>query len=94
MIQIYGYSDDNVEIIGSDYPETEIPCFDSDVRIFFTDGAVIRMHYGKDGKAIWQCIVEQEGTQSHYVHVCNDENARTYSDVFQTNAEILRHEVL
>lgn len=93
MTRVYGHSDDTVEIIGSDYPETEIPCFDSDVRICFTDGTIIRLYYGKGDKAIWQCIVEQEGDQPHFTVICDDEDARIYSDIFQTEAEVLWHEV-
>ena len=38
MVKIYGCSDDLVEIEGSKYPEDEIGCYDSDVKIWFSDG--------------------------------------------------------
>lgn len=47
MVKVYGCSDDIVEIKNSTYKESEISCFDKDVRIRFTDGTVIRVGYSK-----------------------------------------------
>lgn len=95
MTTVYGYSDDCVEIDGPHYymPD-EISCFDCDIRIWFDDETIIRLHYGKDDKAIWQIIVEQKGSQPYQLTICNDEDARIYSDVFKTEAKVLRHDVL
>ena len=95
MTRIYGASDDLVVIDGPHYymPD-EISCFDCDVRIWFDDGTIIRLHYGKDDKAIWQIIVEKEGSLPYQLTICNDEDARIHSDVFETEAKVLRHDVL
>lgn len=95
MTRVYGYSDDCVEIDGPHYymPD-EISCFDCDVRIWFDDGTIIRLHYGKAGKAIWGIIVEQKGSQPWHLAICDDEDARIHSDVFETEAKVLRHDVL
>ena len=52
--KVYGMSDDLVEIETDQniYPYDEIGCFDSMVRILFTDGTIIHVEYGKDGKGI------------------------------------------
>lgn len=95
MTKVYGHSDDCVEIDGPHYymPD-EISCYNTDVRIWFDDGTVIRLHYGKGDKAIWQIIVEQEGSQPYQLTTCDDENNSVYSDVFDTEAKVLRHDVL
>ncbi len=52
MVKVYGCSDDLVEIEGSAYKEDEIGCFQSDVRIRFVDGTVIRVGYSKENLAV------------------------------------------
>lgn len=94
MLKIYGASDDLVEIEGSDYKKDEIGCFDKDVRIKFVDGTVIRVGYSKPGLAVWYIIVEKQGAAKQTLTICNDENAKIYSDVFEVDAEIIRHSVI
>lgn len=65
-IKIYGCSDDLVEIENSQYKKDEINCYDSDVRIRFVDGTVIRIGYPKKTilgafVAVWWIEVEKEG---------------------------------
>lgn len=94
MIRIYGASDDLVEIEGSEYQEDEIGCFEAKVRIWFKDGTVIRVGYPKDCGAIWEILVEKDGPSKHEVILCYDENADIYSDIFEIDSEIVRHEVI
>lgn len=94
MVKVYGASDDLCEIEGSTYKEDEIGCYESDVRIRFVDGTIIRVGYPKDGKAIWWIEVEKEGTAPHTLTVCNDEDAKIYSDIFEIDAEIKSHSVI
>lgn len=94
MVKIYGCSDDLVEIEGSKYKENEIDCYDSNVRIWFSDGTVILVGYSKPGLGIWWIEVEQTGDKSHKLTICNDEDAEIYSDIFETESEIFRHEVV
>lgn len=96
MIKIYGYSDDLVEIEGSNYRYREIDCFEKDVRIRFLDGTVIRVGYGhpqKDG-GIWWIEVERKGESESLIDYCNDENAEIYSDIFLIDSEIKSHTLL
>ena len=94
MIKIHGASDDLVEICGSTYKEDEIGCFNHDVRIRFIDGTVIRVGYPKDGLAIWWIEIEKQGTAEQKLTICEDEDARIYSDVFEIDSEIKSHSVI
>ena len=94
MVKIYGVSDDLVEIEGSSYKVNEIGCFNSDVRIRFVDGTVIRIGYPKADTAIWWIEVEKRGTAVQGLTICNNEDARIYSDIFKIDAEIKSHSVI
>ena len=94
MVKIYGVSDDLVEIEGSTYKVNEIGCFNSDVRIRFVDGTVIRIGYPKADTAIWWIEVEKRGTAVQGLTICNNEDARIYSDIFKIDAEIKSHSVI
>lgn len=94
MVKIYGVSDDLVEIEGSTYKVNEIGCFNSDVRIRFVDGTVIRIGYPKEDAAIWWIEVEKRGTAVQGLTICNNEDAKIYSDIFKIDAEIKSHSVI
>ncbi len=94
MTKVYGASDDLVEIEGSTYKEDEIGCYAHDVRIRFLDGTVIRVGYPKDGLAVWWIEVEKQGTAEQKLTICEDEDARIYSDVFEIDSEIKSHSVI
>lgn len=92
MIRIYGSSDDLVEIEG--YVTDKIPCYDSYVRFWFDDGAIVQISYPKNDKAIWKICVERTGSKPYVLDECNDENADLYSDVYLTEANILKHKTI
>ena len=94
MIKVYGCSDDLVEIENSTYKEDEIGCYDSDVRIRFLDGTVIRVGYSKPSLAVWWIEVEKQGTANQMLTICEDEEADIYSDVFVIDSEIKSHSVI
>ena len=99
MIKIYGASDDLVEIENSTYKEDEIGCYNSDVRIRFIDGTVIRIGYPKktllgDFIAVWWIEIEKQGTASHNLTFCENEDAEIYSDVFEIDSEIKSHSII
>ena len=94
VVTIYGYSDDTVEIENSNYNDGSIDCFDKDVRLWFSDGTIIRIGYCKPNLGVWYIVREHVGTAEQTLLVCEDEDADPYSDVFCINAEIERHEVL
>ena len=94
MVKVYGTSDYLVEIENSKYKEDEIGCYDHDVRIRFFDGTVIRVGYPKDGLAIWWVEIEKQGTAEQKLTICDDEDARIYSDIFEIDSEIKSHSVI
>ena len=94
MVVINGVSDDLVEITGSTYPESEIGCYNKDVRIHFVDGTVIRVGYPKADKAIWWIRVEQKGSATQILTECDNEDDQFYTDVFEIDAEIRSVEVI
>ena len=96
MVKVYGASDDLVEIEGSKYPYDEIGCYNADVKIEFIDGTIIKVHYGKedDTLGIWAITVLEKGSAYQELLVCNDENAKIYSDIFLIGAEVKWHEPL
>ena len=94
MVKVYGCSDDLVEIEGSAYKEDEIGCFQSDVRIRFVDGTIIRVGYSKENLAVWWIEVEKTGTARHVLEVCSNEDADPYSDVFTIDCEIKSHSII
>ena len=87
--KVYGMSDDLVEIETEQniYPYDEIGCFDSMVRILFTDGTIIHVEYGKDGKGIWKIKVMHKGDAKQKLTICDDEDADIYSDIFEIDAD-------
>lgn len=94
MISVYGASDDLVEIYGSVYKEDEIGCFNRDVRIRFLDGTIIRIGYPKAGVAVWGITIEKQGSARQSLTVCDNEDDQLYSDVFEIEAEVEKHEVI
>ena len=99
MTKIYGASDDLVEIENSQYKEDEIGCYNSDVRIRFVDGTIIRIGYPKktilgDYIAVWWIEIEKKGTANSKLTICEDEDAKIYSDIFEIEAEIKSHSVI
>lgn len=94
MVKIYGASDDLVEIEGSKYKEDEIGCYNENVRIWFKDGTVILVSYGKEDLAVWKINIEETGTAEQHLEICEDEDADIYSDIFKIDSEILKHETI
>lgn len=94
MVRVYGMSDDLVEIEGAEYPYDEVGCYDSDVRIWFDDGTVIRVGYGKPNLGVWFVAIEDRGNADCELTLCFDENADIYSDIFEIDASFVKCEVI
>lgn len=94
MAKVYGYSDDIVCIEHLEGGCTEIDCFDSDVRIRFMDGTVIRIGYPKADMAVWWIEKEKVGTAYSVLQYCKDEDAKIYSDIFEIEAEVKSYSVI
>lgn len=94
MVKVYGASDDLVEIDGSNYKDDEIDCYDKNVRIWFKDGTIILISYGKKDLAVWNITIEQIGNAKFDLQICEDENANIYSDIFEIDSDIEQHKVI
>lgn len=94
MVRVYGMSDDLVEIEGAEYPYDEVECYDRDVKIWFDDGTVIRVGYGKKDLAVWYIEVEEKGSAKSELEICEDEDSDIYSDIFEIDANFVRCEVI
>lgn len=79
MITIKGASDDLIEI-GGDIQE-EFTASDSDANYLgFSDGTVLKIHYGEDGDGYWRITPETHGTARYSkVEATNEDD--DYSDV-------------
>lgn len=88
--KVYGYSDDNFSFHGDLHDE--IGCYDTDLIITFSDGTVIRTHYGKceggsepgqgmESEGIWHISVLKQGTLIDKLEFCHDSEAAIYSNV-------------
>ena len=87
MAKVYGYSDDIVYIDHLDGSCTEVDCYNKDVRIQFEDGTTIRIGYPKENMAVWWIEIEEKGTANHELRICEDEEARIYSDILEIEVE-------
>lgn len=82
--QIYGSSDDLIEFEGDVYGE--VGCYGTDDReqgvlVVCSDGTLLEVKYGKDGKGIWGVRLVEKGTLFDKIEICTDEDANPYSDV-------------
>lgn len=91
MIKVCGYSDDIVVIERGQDPIEEIDCFDEEVTVWFSDGTVIKVGYGKSGAGIWWIKKVEDGTAESRLTLCNDEDDLVYSDIFEIDAEVVNY---
>jgi len=81
--RIYGASDDLIEFDGEyqgevgHYNDNE----DEPVLVFISDGTLLEVVYGKADLAVWRVTPVVQGSLFDKVEVCNDEDAKIYSDV-------------
>ena len=94
MIKIYGCNKGLIEIKNDQYTTTEIDYFNHDVIISFADGTVIRVGYSKPNLNVWYIKVEKLGTAKQKLTICNDEESKIYSDIFEIDSEILSHKIV
>ena len=88
MITVYGCGDDNLVLNNASYPYDEIGCYDTEVKVWFKDGTIIKCGYGKQGKGIWWIKVVEKGTAEQKLDICDDEDADIYSDIFEIDSEV------
>jgi hypothetical protein len=82
--EIYGRSDDLVEFDGD--VNGEVGCYATDdndrgLLVVVSDGTLLEVKYGKQGRAIWAVTLVRKGSKFQRIDQCDDENAGRYSDV-------------
>ena len=84
MTRVYGASDDLIEFEGD--VRGEVGCYGTDdqehgVLLICSDGTLLEAKYGKADMAIWGITLIKQGDLFEGLELCNDEDAKTYSDV-------------
>lgn len=82
--KIYGASDDLIEFEGD--IRGEVGCYKTDddgrgALLICSDGTLLEVKYGKADLAIWQVSVVAKGSLFSEIEICDDEDAKIYSDV-------------
>lgn len=81
--QIYGASDDLIEIQG-DLSE-EFYGGDKPTLLIFSDGTALTIKYGKEHLAVWAITLITQGKLFMRIAHCTDEDAERYSDTAHFN---------
>lgn len=81
--RVYGASDDLIEFEGGLHGEASNSHLEEDGPgyLFFSDGTILRVWYGKGEKGIWGLRVEEKGLLFDKLELCTDEDEDPYSDV-------------
>lgn len=83
MTTVHGRSDDLIEFEGEVTGEVNYIGEDDDegCLLAFDDGTLLAMKYCKPGLAVWGISVLRKGNLFDRIEVCNDSEAKVYSDV-------------
>lgn len=76
-VEIFGYSDDCVEIDGAVHDE--IGLYDTATFLLFSDGSVVRVAYGENGQGTWSVARIIEGSAKWTHEPATDEDSN-YTD--------------
>lgn len=85
--KVYGASDDLIEFEGDVHGEVGYREFRANdevvgMLVIFSDGTQVVVKYGKPGgSAIWSITPVVKGTLFERIDICDDEDAKVYSDV-------------
>ena len=82
--KIYGCSDDNIDFDGD--VSGEVGCYGTDesehgVLLVCSDGTLLDVKYCMTVGGVWGIKLIQSGTLFERIDVCNDSEAKVYSDV-------------
>ena len=76
--ELYGASDDLIELEG-DISE-ELSGGEKERLLFFSDGTILTIKYGKEHLAVWAITLLKQGDLFKSITYCTDEDAERYSD--------------
>lgn len=95
--KVFGEQKDTVVIEAEGKDTIEIPAANSIVKLWFSDGTVLGIKYGKDSLLypnIWHIRILNNGRAPYRYKQCFQETLLYYSDVYETYAELVRYEVI
>jgi hypothetical protein len=95
--RVFGEQKDKVVIETEGRDATKIPAANSIVKLWFSDGTILGIKYGKDSLMypnIWHIRIINQGREKYIYRQCFQETLLYYSDVYETEAEWLRYEVI
>ncbi len=77
--EIYGHSDDLIEVDG-DVRGEHGAYGDAENFVIVSDGTILKIKYGKDSLAVWEIRLIEKGTLFITIRPCFDEDAPRHSD--------------
>lgn len=76
--EVYGASDDLIELEGE--ISEELSGGEKPALLFFSDGTILTIKYGKEHLAVWEITLIEQGELFGMLDFCTDEDAERYSD--------------
>jgi hypothetical protein len=95
--KVFGEQNDMVVIEVEGKTALEIPVTDSIVKLWLSDGTILGVKYGKDSilyPNIWHLRIINQGRENYIYRQCFQKTLLYYSDVYETEAELVRYEVI
>lgn len=95
--RVFGEQKDIVVIEVAGKEAIEIPAADAIVKLWFSDGTILGIKYGKYSLQypnLWKIRIINRGREKHQHHQRFTETLLYNSDVYETEAEWLRYEVI
>jgi hypothetical protein len=87
----------NVVVIESGGQTLEFYCNDSIVKLWFSDGTVLGIKYGKHSLQypnLWKIRIINQGKEKYVYKQCFTETLLYNSDTYETEAELVDYEVI
>jgi hypothetical protein len=95
--RIFGEQKDIVVVESSDKTDIEILAEDAIVKLWFSDGTILGVKYGKHSLLypnIWHIRILNQGTAVFKYKQCFRETLLYYSDLYEIDAELVNYKVI
>ena len=95
--RIFGEQKDTVVVEVAGKYTVEIHAVNSIAKLWLSDETVLGIKYSKDSimyPNIWHIRVINQGQEKYIYRQCFQETLLYYSDVYETDAELVRYEVI
>jgi hypothetical protein len=95
--KVFGDQKDTVVVEMASRHPFEIKAADAIVKLWFSDGTILGIKYGKYSKLyhnIWNIRILNKGSKNYNYTQCFKETLLNYSDVYETEAELLNYRII